>query len=358
MSLDTVIIGGGPAGCSAALSLRAKGYSVAIVDGPLLREKPTETAGPELRRFLQSLGAEQALSACEPCHGISSNWGRPTPILRSSIFNPHGHAWFIHRRRFDSNLRQIAIDKGTEWIKGIARDVDFGDNAVSVKTEAGQILRGKWLIAANGSPIWPARITQQKPATIDSLIAFWAHLPVTFNEQLLLVEASEYGWWYLCRADEAGVIACLITDHQSAKELQPSHGNTWNDLFQATKLSERLSGRISTPLVHIASTGIAHLPRRSGHQWIAIGDAAMKLDPLGSSGVLTALDSGHRASEGISKALQGNVEGLHSYDRWSYGLFNEFLRQRESHYVTEASRRTGLFWNRRMPKVTWHARAI
>src|SRR5437899_251361 len=102
MQADVVIIGGGPAGCSAALTLQARGYSTVVITTPGRGEKPTETAVPALTQILRSLDANEALRACEPCYGIVSAWGRTTVTLQPSIRNPFGHAWFIHRSRFDS----------------------------------------------------------------------------------------------------------------------------------------------------------------------------------------------------------------------------------------------------------------
>lgn len=74
----------------------------------------------------------------------------------------------------------------------------------------------------------------------------------------------------------------------------------------------------------------------------------MKLDPLGSSGTTTAIDSGRRAGQAVAEALQGNTISLERYARWSIGLVEEFARQREQHYTVERLRRVDGFWSRRM----------
>src|SRR5436190_1229945 len=167
MDSDVAIVGGGPAGCATALALRSRGYSTTVIAAPNYRGKPTETAVPALSRLLQSLGAAEALTSCEPCHGIVSAWGRNTPALQPSILNPSGHAWFIHRARFDSCLKNATRDSGATWIYEEARSVQFDPQGVSIAT-TGQALRARWVVFATGSPSWPARITMQKPSNIDS----------------------------------------------------------------------------------------------------------------------------------------------------------------------------------------------
>ncbi len=344
--VDVAIVGGGPAGCSSALSLLATGYSVAIV-APLSRnEKPTETATPALRQLLLSLNAESALSTCEPCFGICSNWGWPSPILQSSILNPFGHPWFIHRGRFDYSLQNIARKAGTIWLTASVHKVDFDANGVSLLT-TGEAVRARWLIAASGSPSWPAQITQQTVLNVDSLFAFWRHMPVTLAERFLFVESTDHGWWYTCPNDGDGTIACFVTDIQSARSLGPMQADVWNDLFVATTLFRRLECK-STTSIHVALTGLATLPCKHGPRWIAVGDAAVKLDPLGSFGTIAALASGRRAGRAVAEALQGDTASLECYDQWSTGLIKEFSRQRQQQYAIERSRRVDGFWSRRM----------
>ena len=351
MDVDVAIVGGGPAGCAAALALRRLGRSTTIIAAPSRRAKPTETAVPALARLLQSLGAVEALRACEPCYGISSGWGRKLPALQSSITDPLGHGWFIHRTRFDSYLRQAACDAGAIWIQEQARSVEFDPDGVFIGT-SGQPVYARSVVVATGSPSWPARMTQQKPSSMDSLIVFWAHIPAPLEQRLLFVEPTDCGWWYVCPADDRGAMACFVTDLLSARALSLTQPSAWNKLFQATKLFQQFEGNPSAESVHVALTDLSALPQKHGLRWIAVGDAAAKLDPLGSSGTATALDSGQRAAAAVADALQGNPASAERYGRWITGLVDEFTKQRARHYAMETSRRVGLFWSRRFPWTT------
>src|ERR1700728_1380552 len=123
MHVDVAVIGGGPAACSAALMLRAQDYSVAVIAAKGRTDKPTETSTPQLKQLLHSIDAEAALSSCEPCFGICSSWGSDSLSLRPSMTNPWGHAWFVHRARFDSSLKDLARNAGALWIDARARRV-------------------------------------------------------------------------------------------------------------------------------------------------------------------------------------------------------------------------------------------
>src|SRR5207249_616338 len=121
MQGDVAIIGGGPAGCAAALALLHRNISVAVIAAPNHKQRPTETASPALRQLFRSLDASEALAGCEPCYGILSAWGRQSPALEPAIANPNGHAWFIHRARFDACLQNAVRERGAKWIAEEAR---------------------------------------------------------------------------------------------------------------------------------------------------------------------------------------------------------------------------------------------
>jgi flavin-dependent dehydrogenase len=128
-----------------------------------------------------------------------------------------------------------------------------------------------------------------------------------------------------------------------------SHPEKWSELFRTTALFRKLESNVAPALVRAAPAGISVLPRRHGPRWIAAGDAAAKLDPLGSSGTCTAIASGRRAGLAVSEALRGNREPIEHYARWSDGLLKAFLVQREQHYRIEARRRESAgFWIRRL----------
>ena len=211
--------------------LRRQGLTVTIVAANAPIQKPTETASPKFRQILDSIGATSALAACEPCFGICSSWSRNALAFESSIANPFGHGWFIHRERFDLLLRELTLGAGADWVSGRAQSVVFGPGDVSVLTESAKI-HARWVIFATGSPTWPARITGQRILALDSLVAYWAHLPARFEPRVILVEPSNNGWWYACPGNGCGAVVCFITDVPISRAMQLSFPSNWIALFQ------------------------------------------------------------------------------------------------------------------------------
>ena len=267
-------------------------------------------------------------------------------MLRPSILDPHGYPWFIHRERFDRAFRESVLKTGSFWLESVAEGVDFHESEIIVITQDKHV-RAKWLIIANGSPAWAARITGQTITKHDSLTALWGKLPGVKTERLLFVEPSEFGWWYLCPDDGPGSIACLMTDPLLARSLGAGQVSKWNNLFRETRLAVKFGMTAAAEKVSVASTGLMSLQKVQGERWIAIGDAAAKLDPLGSGGTMSAMDAGRRAARAIFACLNGSSLEVQAYEQWFARLVAEFSRQREQHYRLESANRSSSFWNRR-----------
>jgi flavin-dependent dehydrogenase len=345
--LDVAVVGCGPAGCAAALTLRIRGVATTIIASPRPREKPTETAVPRLKQLLQSLGVGEALAACEPCYGIESSWGAPHPVLRPSILDPSGHAWFIHRDRFDASLVQLTDAAGAVRLEAEATSVTFADDRVIVSTTAGSV-EAKNLVIAAGSPAWAARVTGQKPVTMDSLLCYWARLAGPVASRLLHVESTQSGWWYVCTGEAATTVACFLTDAESSRQLAPSKPDQWNALLQGTRLCHQHALDAQAGQIHCIPVSVAALPSRHGFRWVAAGDAAIKLDPIGSSGIATALESGVMAAHALLASQQRNHAAADRYGRWGSGLLAEFLKRRTPLYAAEAEKYPVGFWARRV----------
>lgn len=344
--VDVAVVGGGPAGCAAALTLRRLGHSVAVISAGESAEKPTETAAPHLAHLLRVLGADGALDSCEPCFEIESSWIAPTSSSRPSFLNAYGPPWFVHRRRFDRALKASAERAGARWIEGRARDVDMRGPILRVRI-GHEAIQARWLIAACGSSPWAANVTGQKAVVVDRLIALWSRLPTRMDEGILTVQCTDYGWWYLCPGEGDTTIACLVTDSTCEKGLQASKPKLWNGLFETTAIARRLGTHRDCGTVQSAPFAIRFLTKVTGPSWCIAGDSAMQLDPIGSSGTITAIDSAMRAARAASEAMQGDRSSLNHYGTWCHSLFQAFVRERGNRYANQSRRWPRGFWSRR-----------
>jgi len=293
-----------------------------------------------------SLGAASALSACEPCFGISSSWGRSAQALAPSIFNPAGHAWFVHRDKFDAELRYNVRSADANWIEALAEDVIYEGPDLLLSTTVGPI-RAHRLVIATGASNWATHFTGQQRTTRDNMLALWATLDTPLEARLLFSEPSDYGWWYLCPNRMGRAMVCLVTDTEAARKFGFVEPRRWMERFSSTNLFSQLKFGQSIENVHATAIGFSFLKARHGNGWCAIGDAAVKMDPLGSCGTMTALDAGRRAAIAIANQLAGDAHSMGAYENWIENLIREFNRQRQIQYLNEQSNRSLGFWTRR-----------
>jgi flavin-dependent dehydrogenase len=342
MKFDVVIVGGGPAGCASAIALRKEGISVAVVSHSKIRDRATETATFRLKGLLLELGAEEALGTCEPCYGVTSKWGMESFATRPSILNPYGDAYFIHRNEFDTVLARKAKAADVIWYDDCVIDVRLS-RTVFV-TSKKQVFECKRLVIATGSPISSARITGQKLGKQERLVCVWSCIRNSLSERMLYTEPTDIGWWYMCPGRGDVTYACLMTRPPIARDLKLTRAPAWTKEFHRTEISRMLKLNGQLPSVHVATVSSIKLPKRSGSSWVAVGDAAMTFDPIGSCGTLLALDSGVRAAAAIANFGSGGEQLLENYEKWGSDVFDAFCKQRELLYNQERLRRRTYFW--------------
>src|SRR5215213_7602312 len=115
MRVDVLIIGGGPSGAAAAITLARAGLKVALVERTAYNTvRVGETLPPEICAPLVQLGVwERFMSAGhQQTPGIVSCWGSSQPQENDFIFNPYGCGWHIDRAQFDRMLAMAACECG------------------------------------------------------------------------------------------------------------------------------------------------------------------------------------------------------------------------------------------------------
>src|SRR5438128_93224 len=126
--VDVLVVGGGPAGATAALNL-APTRRVALIDlRAQARPRLGESLPPAARRLLNDMGLWDSFQeeGHSPCHGNRSVWGSPHPVETDFVCDPDGHGWHVDRWRFDRWLRGVAVERGaTLMAPGQLESIDW-----------------------------------------------------------------------------------------------------------------------------------------------------------------------------------------------------------------------------------------
>lgn len=344
------VIGGGPAGCAAAIQLARGGARVILVvpDGAP-RQATVESLPPQAARLLRDLGVWESFLAEEPVPspGNLSLWGDAVPSGTDFIFNPYGNGWHIDRRHFDAMLLNEARRAGADILCGRASLVKRDDDAwqVFVQSALGIVaeLGADVLVWAGGRNVpLPAAFAATR-RKLDSLVAIAAHCrnDVAANDFRTWTEAAYGGWWYGSPAIGGRHYIAYFTD----ADLIPACDRVvwWRDLLDATHLISRRAPSFGPlPVLHGFSASAALAEPAAGDAWMAIGDAALALDPLSSTGTSFALASGKCAADEV---LSQQPAG--TYTNWVLRHYSRYLREAATAYQIQPRWSESAFWQRR-----------
>ncbi|MGH9279499.1 MAG: tryptophan 7-halogenase, partial [Acidimicrobiales bacterium] len=118
-----------------------------------------------------------------------------------------------------------------------------------------------------------------------------------------LVEATAGGWWYTALVPGARRVVAYLTDRDLvAPEVRTTDG--FAAMLAATDhVRARIGdGTLAGPPAQVAA-GTVVLEPAAGDGWLAVGDAALAVDPLSSQGIFNALATGIQAGDAIADAI-------------------------------------------------------
>ena len=202
-SFDVIIIGGGPAGSSAGITLARCGFRTAIIErSNYSAPRLGETLPPSIRSILIALGVWERFLADRhvKSFAIRSAWGRATPQDSDHIFNPYGFGWHIDRARFDRMLAIAAADAGARLLTQ-CRIKHFSERQgsgweIGLQPDKGSCcLHSSYLIDATGQTSAIPTGLPRSFHVVDHLIGI-VHFFAQDAEPYTLIEAEPCGWWY------------------------------------------------------------------------------------------------------------------------------------------------------------------
>jgi len=256
--VDVAVVGGGPAGAAAALTLNTySSLSVALIERSNYRRwRAGESLSPGVAPLLQYLRAWDAFLREEhqPAYGTAAAWGSEELVARDFMYTAQGQGWHLDRRLFDASLAYLAAERGAHiYSQAAARRVVWeagGQWSLSLRdgrTGAAFAVRARFVIDASGSPATVARRLGARRLVGDRLTGLVGVLQLPTNastrEAFTTVEATRDGWWYSTGLPGNQVVAAFMTDPQIIRAQRLHEPSAWLAKSQATvHLREWLDG--------------------------------------------------------------------------------------------------------------------
>lgn len=360
---DVLIMGGGSAGVSAGLGLLKRGnISVALVESGQYDEvRIGESLPVHVKPLLQFLDVWNDFSQSHTLVEFSSvsAWGDKKLRSLGSFNAPKLKGWNIDCMKFDAQLAKTFAQRGGNLM--LNTKVIFCKNqlkdgwTITVKEANGEtkIISCKYLIDASGRRGLIRTNTNLSLSVHDRLMGVCCIGQLPEGSEVkpsVQIEACEYGWWHISALPENRVSVVLMSDPDIICQLQVSKKEIWDVLLRQMDF---MDGQMKDVLFNEKPYSFpcfsSCLKKMGGDNWIVVGDAVASYDPLCSSGILRAIDSGvHGALVAIDFLVaEGKNNLLEAYVNSIQKEFSTYLQNQWQCYQRENRWPNAIFWERR-----------
>ena len=344
---DVIVIGGGPAGATAATLIAQQGHRVAVFERDRFpRFHIGESLIPQTYWVLQRLNMLDKLKGSPFVKKYSvqfiSDKGRLSEPFYFHDHRPHesSQTWQVRRAEFDHLMLQNAREHGVECFEGArVYDVLFdGAQATGVRVSIGQDapieeIRAKVVVDASGQQsLLLGKLGLREWDPVLKKAALWTYFKGARREAgqdeggtIVMQTQEKKGWfWYIPLQDDivsVGVVAGY--DH-----LFKNRGTTdfetlfFEEVARCPGVQPRIANAERCDIFRAQKEYSYRTRQAAGDGWVMVGDAFGFLDPLYSSGILLALVSGEMAADAISEGLMKGDTSRAQLGRWE-GVYNQ-----------------------------------
>ncbi|MGA7298624.1 MAG: NAD(P)/FAD-dependent oxidoreductase [Rhodanobacteraceae bacterium] len=321
---DVLIVGGGPAGSTAASFLRRKGWSVLLLEKA---QHPRFHIGESLLPMnlpifdrlgvmdkVEAMGVPK-LAADFECN---SETGYHRFAFDRALGKSPGYAFQVCRADFDAMLFRHAREQGADARQGhkvvSVEHRDARESVATVESETGRSyqVRARYVLDASGRD---ALLSQHKKLmrrnTRHQSAAVFGHFRgALFREGQdrgnISIYRFEHGWmWMIPQPDGSMSVGAVCRPAY----LRQRRGDMREFLMQTIRLNPALHARMENAqliddTVRVAGNYTYDSRQMAGPGWMLIGDAFAFLDPVFSSGVFLAMSGAEQAAEIVDAALR------------------------------------------------------
>lgn len=361
---DIVILGGGPAGLAAAITL-LKDFSGSVLIAESQspeQERIGESCPPDTLLLLKKLGLLEAFRAGPhaPCPGYASVWGRPAVGYNDFIVNPMGPAWRLDRHHFDQMLAQKTVELGAQLqyeLRLLTAEKRNGNEfshlltLLDVRQQKKHLIQARFVIDATGSKARFAKTMGIEKQLDDQLFAMVRFAKVTAGSMTrqVLLEAAPQGWWYTARLPNDRIVSMVVTEKDMLPFLQKKDQRGFEEAIgMTTFIGEKLSSlSISDKSYHTWPIFSGILSQIEGANWMAIGDAASSYDPIAAQGIHKALTDGIRCQDKVASFFQGSDYDSNAFSNFVHQRYAVYQQNRAYSYLQEQRWADTSFWRKR-----------
>jgi flavin-dependent dehydrogenase len=342
---DVIVIGGGPAGSTAATLLARQGHTVTLLERERFpRFQIGESLLPYNNDLFTRLGVTDQLAAGDffPKYGAFFVTGDGNTSYRFRfdlrLSDPYRRSFQVKRAEFDHLLLKNAAKQGVDVREGTpVTSVDLSDpNSVTVNGD----IRARFVVDASGHHSLIGN-RQAMRADVPSLkkVAIFAHYKNVPRPQgkdagntVIAILRNAWFWMIPVNADTMSVGLVVDRSHVMSCGLD-SQQLLEQTIARTPWVAERMKNAERVTPIYARKDFSFRMRNLAGDNYALIGDAAGFLDPIFSTGVFMAMKSADMVIDGVSQRLRsGSVHGLRAYERDMQRGLDKYLRFIEYFY--------------------------
>jgi len=342
---DVAIIGGGPAGSTAATLLSKAGRRVIVFE----REKfPRFHIGESLLPFsvgtFDRLGVREKLDAnFIPKYGgeIVSACGTKGVkfYFKDGFRSQRDRAYQVTRSEFDKVLLDHSRENGAEVHEETeVTKLDFASDRVKIDIEANgarSTIEARYLLDCSGRQTMLGSLMKVKK-TYDHLQKFsvFAHyenvdrLPGKDATLIRMVRGLDRWFWLIPLTDTRTSVGVVMDTTTFRKEKLSPETALEKFIAEQPLMRERMKNAVRVSPVYSAGDYSYRNRQLAGDRWLLVGDAAGFIDPVFSSGVFLAIMSAEKAADTLDEVLSDEskrARAFRKYEKTVQRIMNIYL---------------------------------